>query len=688
MATCNGAATLPKVLAAYCALVPPAGGWSLIVVDDGSADASAEVLASFAARLPLRCVRRARGGKSAALNEGIALALEGDAGLFVFTDDDATPEPDWLVRLDACARAQPAYDLFGGAIVADWALAPPAWVLRLVPQGVTFAITGAAEGPVFPGLVWGANMAVRRAVFAAGHRFDERLGPRAGAYAMGCETEFNRRVAAAGHRAWFCAGARVAHFIRAHQLESGSILRRAYRHGRGARVQEGADPSPRLFDVPRWMLAKALRELLGVARAFAARDADALFLRRWEWHYLRGFIFEAWCGRRAPPPRGARVLITSCSGEFGGMELRMAQEARLLAGAGHASMLATPRFAGFNRLAAGLRADGIGATVFDPPQFFEQWHWRRTNKLRAQLFSAPRLRRFRADLVHVALCWTSYGASVLWLAHHCKLPLVLSVHNAFPPAVFHPWHARLYREAFGSVRGVYAVSASALEHFMASFGPYLAPATRLCVIPNSVDTARFYPSPARRRAARERLGLAPDALVLGAVGRLSPQKRPEALIALVAALRARFPGVRLVLAGSGPLEAQLRQQVALQGLSAHVVFAGFVGAVEELLPAFDLHLLLSRNEGFGIATIEAMACGVPVVGTDVPGTADILRRSMGGLLVPLGDEAATAAAVAALLADPARRALMGQHARAEMENGYTPAILRARVLDFYAGLLP
>lgn len=689
MATCNGAPTLPKVLAAYCALVPPDGGWSLLIVDDGSTDATRETIAGFAERLPLRCIRQARGGKNAALNAALELALDdADAELFVFTDDDATPDPDWLQRLAECAGAHPGYALFGGAIVPDWAQAPPAWILRLAPLGITYAATTAPDGPVFPGLVWGANMAVRRTVFEAGYRFDVAVGPNAGAYPMGSETEFNRRLGAAGYQAWFCNAARVGHFVRPRQLSARYVLQRAFRFGRGAQIQESPDAAPRLLGVPRWMFARFVRELAGALNALAVRDADALFKARWELAYLRGFIRQAWSGAAPRQPRGARVLITSCSGELGGMELRMAQEARLLAGAGWHSTVATPRFRGFDGMAAGLRADGIAVSVFDPPQFFEQWAWRRTNKLRARLTSARQLRGYRPDLVHIAFCWTSYGASLLWLAHRCRLPAVISVHNAFPATTINPWHARLYRQAFSAVRGVYAVSPSAMAHFMAVFSAYLPPSARLCVIPNSVDTARFVPSQARRDQARNCWRLPPDALVLGSVARLSPQKRPEALVELFRALRNRYDKLYLVLAGSGPLEYALRQKVELLGLTPYVVFTGQVAAVEEILPAFDLHLLLSRNEGFGIATIEAMACGVPAIGTDVPGTADILRNSRGGALVPLHQPRVATDIVAALLDDPVRRAAMALHARAEVEAGYTVALMEQRVRAFYAGLLP
>jgi glycosyltransferase involved in cell wall biosynthesis len=297
------------------------------------------------------------------------------------------------------------------------------------------------------------------------------------------------------------------------------------------------------------------------------------------------------------------------------------------------------------------------------------------------------LRRYRADLVHVAFCWNTYGASALWLARHCRLPSVISVHNAFPPAELHAWYRPLLRDAFHSVRGIYAVSESAMQHFLALYQDYIQPATRLQVIPNSVDLERFSPSPQGRAAARRRLGLPGNSLVLGCVARLAAQKRPQALIRLFCSLLPEFPDLYLVLVGSGPLNDELHRQAHRDGVALRVIFTGYSAAVDTLLPAFDLHLLLSRNEGFGISTIEAMACGVPAVGTDVPGTADILRGSGGGLLVPLDDEAAAAEAVAGLLRDPARRRAMALCARAEMEAHYSDARLQKQLLEFYSGLI-
>ncbi len=689
MATFNGVATLPKVLEAYCRLAAPPAGWRIVIADNGSSDGTPALIERYADRLPLRYVCEPRRGKNAALNAALALALDGrdPDGLFVFTDDDATPEPDWLQRLSEAAGAQPDFDIFAGVITADWAVPVPAWLERLVPLGLTFGVTPpeTPEGPVFPGLVWGANMAIRRRLFESGLRFDESIGPAAGAYAMGSETQLTRRLGDAGHRAWFCRGARVAHYIRPHQMARGWVLERARRFGRGKFRQECPGRFAEWFGVPRWMFSRYAAELLGLAAAWMRRDADGTFLRRWEMAYLRGYMHEAWRGM--PPSSRGRILITSYSGELGGMELRMAQEAQFLRAGGFDGVLGIRPFPRSGAWADDLRERRLPVMRFAPPPVLEQWRWRRVNKIRALFGSVRALRRFQADLVHVAFCWNTYGATALWLAGRCGLPAVISVHNTFPPCEFGRWHHPLLREAFAAVRGIYGATESALQHFLALYRPYLRPDIRLAVIPNCVDTTRFRPSDALRAAARRQWGVPADALVIGAVARLSPQKRPEALVALLHDLHADFPALYLVLAGTGPLEEEVRGLAVTLGVERFVIFTGYQERVEEIMPALDLHLLLSRREGFGIATIEALACGVPAVASAVPGNTDVLSGCAGGVLVPLDDVGAVSRTVAGLLADPDRRARMGEEGRADAIRRFSTTKVQALVHEFYDGLL-
>ena len=190
LATYNGERTLPIVLEAYRHLDTPEGGWKLVIVDNGSTDGTPQILERFLALLPMTRLHVAEAGKNRALNAGLAVR-EGD--VIVLTDDDAVPAPGWLQSLRRAADLNPAFDIFGGAIVPRWEHDPQRWVLDWVPHDVSYTVTpaDAKAGPVPATQVWGPNMAARACLFDAGHVFDVHIGPQAGiSYAMGSETEF------------------------------------------------------------------------------------------------------------------------------------------------------------------------------------------------------------------------------------------------------------------------------------------------------------------------------------------------------------------------------------------------------------------------------------------------------------------------------------------------------------------
>jgi glycosyltransferase involved in cell wall biosynthesis len=136
IATHNGGRTLPRVLDAYTQLVPPPGGWKLVLIDNGSDDDSPRILRSFLDRLPLALVSEPRRGKNRALNRGLG-ELEGD--LAVFSDDDVLPARDWLVQLRAAADQHPECGAFGGHILPAWDVPPDEWVRDWVPSAPVFA---------------------------------------------------------------------------------------------------------------------------------------------------------------------------------------------------------------------------------------------------------------------------------------------------------------------------------------------------------------------------------------------------------------------------------------------------------------------------------------------------------------------------------------------------------------------
>lgn len=289
-ATRNRADILRDVLEEYCHLRPPSSGWKLVIVDNGSTDHTAKVIASFANRLPLHSVVELKLGKNFALNTGLEL-VEGD--LTVLTDDDAFPHADWLVQLRKAADDQPAYSMFGGAVVARWEAPPPPW-MQWLNLGPIFTVTPPTikEGELtLVTLVQGPNMAIRASVFESGMRFDTSIGPRGSSYPMGSETEILLRLSRHGHKAWHVPGAVVEHFVRKEQLNKSWILQRAIRYGRGWYRMAPASKlwigmPPRLFvDIPR--------EGLFMCAAYVLRKQRALLRSRWRFNYLRGQAIEA-----------------------------------------------------------------------------------------------------------------------------------------------------------------------------------------------------------------------------------------------------------------------------------------------------------------------------------------------------------------------------------------------------------
>ena len=158
-----------------------------------------------------------------------------------------------------------------------------------------------------------------------------------------------------------------------------------------------------------------------------------------------------------------------------------------------------------------------------------------------------------------------------------------------------------------------------------------------------------------RRQARARLDLDLATPVIGNVANLSPKKDHHSLLVAVEEVRRHVPDVVLLLIGSGPLEQQLRSEVASRGLAETVRFLGSRDDVAELLPAFDVFTLSSRFEGLPISLLEAMAAEVACVATAVGGIPEVIDDGVHGRVVPPGAPAELAHAITVLLTDPARR---------------------------------
>ena len=194
-----------------------------------------------------------------------------------------------------------------------------------------------------------------------------------------------------------------------------------------------------------------------------------------------------------------------------------------------------------------------------------------------------------------------------------------------------------------------------------------------------------------RSAARRRLGLPEDGLVVGTVSRLVPQKAVGDLIDALTRIAPGFRGASgpptLVVAGDGPLRTSLDRRVEAGTNGARVMLLGARGDVPRLLPAFDVFALSSHWEGEPIALLEAMSAGLACVATATEGAREILGDDASvGRLVPVGDAARLGDAVAHLLRDAPARAAMGAAARARVRSR-TPDAQASRMVDVYRRLL-
>lgn len=215
------------------------------------------------------------------------------------------------------------------------------------------------------------------------------------------------------------------------------------------------------------------------------------------------------------------------------------------------------------------------------------------------------------------------------------------------------------------------------------------PPERIADIPNGVDTRRHHPLEATERAAlRAELGIAPEEVLVCCAARLAPHKRVDLLIHAFSGILESAPTARLWIAGYGEERERLESlRESLPG-GDRVRLLGKVRFDEicRIMQAADLFALLSRWEGLSNALLEAMACGLPSVVSDVSGMSDVVQHQTSGLVVPPDDELAAREAMATLAADPALRTRLGAEAARTVTKQYSLDLTCERLIGLYRHL--
>ena len=217
------------------------------------------------------------------------------------------------------------------------------------------------------------------------------------------------------------------------------------------------------------------------------------------------------------------------------------------------------------------------------------------------------------------------------------------------------------------------------------FGNGRLSTNRVVEIPNGVRLPDA-PNPARRTHARSALGLASDAVVVGIVAALRPEKAHELLIGAFAAAGAARSNLHLAIVGGGEREAQLRDLASTTGVHDRIHFLGTRHDVGDLLPGFDIFCLTSRREALPLSILEAMGAGLPIVSTDVGAIRDVVRDATDGFLVPNGDQRTLAERIGQLADDEALRQRMGSHGRARVAEHFTIETVVRRYEELFTEL--
>jgi len=297
------------------------------------------------------------------------------------------------------------------------------------------------------------------------------------------------------------------------------------------------------------------------------------------------------------------------------------------------------------------------------------------------------IRRERPDVVHTHSSKAGIlGRLAAWAE---GVPAVIHTVHGLPfhgrqPRLVHAGYVRAERLAAARCHHLIAIAPEMVAAF-AEAG--IAGPERFTVVPSGIDLSRFPdPAPAARAEARRRLGVPPDAEVLGIVARLDRLKGHDDLLAVFPGLLRERPRLWLVMIGDGFERARIEARVAAFPFADRVVMTGRVkhDEVARLLPGVDVKALPSYQEGQSRTLAEALLCGCGIAGYDVGGIPSVCIDGQTGLLAPRGDRAALGAAILTLLADaPLRRRLAeqgGAHVRQHFDARRMVAMIQ-RVYD-------
>jgi N-acetyl-alpha-D-glucosaminyl L-malate synthase BshA len=277
-------------------------------------------------------------------------------------------------------------------------------------------------------------------------------------------------------------------------------------------------------------------------------------------------------------------------------------------------------------------------------------------------------RKHELDLVHVH--YAIPHATSAWIAHEMlgeerDLKIVTTLHGTDITLVgLHPSFHAITRFSILRSHGLTAVSKFLKRETVRDF---TVPEERVEVIPNFIDTAVYRPG----LVPSHRATLAPDGeKIVMHISNFRAVKRAEDVVSVFAKLTAKQPS-RLVLVGDGPERPRVLMRAEELGVRDRVMFLGKHTSVHEVLSCADLFLLPSASESFGLVALEAMACGAPVVASNVGGLPEVIEHGTSGYMFDVGDIDAMAEAGLRIMGDDEHWRSLSEAGRALAEERFS-----------------
>jgi glycosyltransferase involved in cell wall biosynthesis len=347
---------------------------------------------------------------------------------------------------------------------------------------------------------------------------------------------------------------------------------------------------------------------------------------------------------------GRHILYVITDLEIGGVPLHVYRLAKEMRGRGFRVTVASLRDE--SPVGATLRSEGFDVRTCGGRG---GWDFRVLSRL-ARVVEAV-----RPDLMHTLLFHANFAGR--WAARRAGLPREMVICEIQTVEVERRWHLRVDRWTYGGCRYTIGNSPSVVEHLNLQAK---IPRERLRLVRGGID-----PEPIRKAASlpRSTLGAGENERLVLWVGRLDPVKGLSFLIEAFAEAGQAL-NARLLLAGGGPLREELEAKARRMVPGERVMFLGPRRDIPALLKTADLFVFPSRTEGLPNALLEAMAAGLPIVATGVPGCRDLIRDEETGLLVPYGDTRPLAAAMKKLLADGELASRLGRAAAEEVTRNW------------------